>query len=272
MKNLKKCILILLATSVQFGCASYFKRQQCESINWFEHGQSVAMKGQWLNADTTVNECRKAEANIRESELDRGFKSGVQKYCSKENIFLKGKDGDFFSQDICNGPELQVLITEHQRGIEEYCAKENGFNAGASGKKYQNICPKKLENSFLLEYKKGRKKYIDALISNKKDEIQGLEMQLVTKRNDLSYARGAVSSLESQKNLLDAQKNNAIALKNTAMTDLLDAQINNLNTNLMNSRTTLSQSESEVKKMESRKSTLQKEISELQAELPGLGF
>ena len=270
MKDLTKCFLILLAASAQFGCASYFKRQQCESINWFEHGQSVAMKGQWLNADPTVNECRKAEANIRESELDRGFKSGVQKYCSKENIFLTGKNGDFFSQDICNGPELQVLTTEHQRGVEEYCTKENGFSAGASGKKYQNICPKKLENNFLAEYKKGRKKYIDALISNKRDEIRGLEIQLVTKRNDLSYARGAVSSLESQKNLLDAQKNNALALKNTAMTDLLDSQINNLNTNLINSRSTLTQTENEVKRMEAKKETLEKEISSLQAELPGL--
>lgn len=265
-----KFFLIVTSASAQLGCASYFKRQQCESINWFEHGQSVAMKGQWLNADRMVNECRKAEADVREADLDRGFKSGVQKYCTGANVFMIGKNGDFFSQDICEGPQLSVLLNEHQRGVAEYCAKENGFNAGASGKKYQNICPKKLEDTFLVEYKKGRKKYIQALIENKKEEIQGLETKLASKRNDLSYARGTVASLESQKTLLDVQKNSALALKNTAMTDLLDSQINNLNTNLINSKASLNQTETEVKNLESKKETLRKEISTLQAELPGL--
>ena len=78
-------LLIVLLTMQMFGCASYFKRKECEKINWFDHGQSVAMRGDRLNADKAVNECRKVEADISETQLDLGFKSGMQKYCDPTN-------------------------------------------------------------------------------------------------------------------------------------------------------------------------------------------
>ncbi|HEY1079150.1 MAG TPA: DUF2799 domain-containing protein, partial [Bdellovibrio sp.] len=80
---MKKIFALILALSTT-GCANYFIKKDCESTNWFEHGQKVAQSGKWLNADKKVMDCRRVEAEIQESQLDQGFKSGVQKYCNND--------------------------------------------------------------------------------------------------------------------------------------------------------------------------------------------
>ncbi len=96
---MKRVLLFLLMLSLT-SCASYFKRKECESINWFEHGKKVAMRGEWLNSDKTVSECRKVEAHIQESQLDQGFKNGMERYCSPTAAYMTGKGGDLFSRDL----------------------------------------------------------------------------------------------------------------------------------------------------------------------------
>lgn len=263
-------LLTLLIALQLTGCASYFKKQSCEAINWFEHGQSVALRGQWLNADATVNECRKVEADIRESDLDRGFKSGVAKYCSNSNVYIIGKNGDFFSRDLCEGPQIQVLLNEHQNGVRDYCAKSNGITAGASGKKYQNICPKDLETDFLKEYRKGRKKYVQTLIDSKSQEIRELDSEIVQKRNELSYARGSLSSLENQKSLLELQKSTAMNSNQVQLVTYFDAQLSSLTSDLNIKRSSVSNLQRDLDTLEAQKAARQKEISEFKAELPGL--
>lgn len=263
--------LILFSIALQqIGCASYFKRQSCESINWFEHGQKVAMQGQWLNADETVRDCRKADADIGESDLDRGFKSGVAKYCSASNTYKIGKNGDLFSRDICEGPEIQVLLAKHQEGIRDYCAKENGFSVGTSGKKYNQICPKDLESGFLEEYRKGRKKYVHALIESKSQEIHRLDSEASQKKHDLSYARGSLSSLENQKTTLESLKSQAKATNQNQLVAPYDSQLEALNIDVSKQRSEVSAIQQDLNSIETKKSTLQNEISAFKEELPGL--
>ncbi|WP_347357368.1 DUF2799 domain-containing protein [Bdellovibrio sp.] len=269
MKSVSKSLLFVLTLSL-VGCTSYFKRKSCEEINWFEHGQKVAMRGQWLNADNTLNECRKVEAEIQESQLDRGFKSGVEKYCIGANSYLLGKSGDLFSRDICEGPQINVLISEHQRGIRDYCAKSNGFTAGTSGKRYQNVCPKELEPSFLPEYRKGRRKYVQSLIDSKDKQVRSIDMDITAKRNSLSFAKGSLHMLESQKTNLEHQKNSALSSKQSYLVTHFEAQIQSLDSDLSIKRSEVSNLENDIRSLESNRDKLNSEITSFREELPSL--
>ncbi|UXR64121.1 DUF2799 domain-containing protein [Bdellovibrio bacteriovorus] len=269
MKPVSKIIFVVLMLQLA-GCASYFKKKSCEEINWFEHGQKVAMRGQWLNADTTLNECRKVEADIQESQLDRGFKSGVEKYCVGTNTYILGKGGDLFSRDLCEGPQINVLISEHQKGIRDYCAKSNGFTAGTSGKRYQNVCPKDLESGFLPEYRKGRRKYVQSLIDSKDKQVRSIDMDIAAKRNSLSFAKGSLHMLESQKNNLESQKNAAVSAKQPYLVTHFSAQIQSVDTDLSMKRSEVSNLEGDLRNLESSRDKLNQEINSYREELPSL--
>lgn len=186
--------LFALLVATQSGCASYFKRKDCESKNWFEYGQSVAMSGRRLTGDTFVAECRAVEAEFSEVELDRGFKQGMSKYCEPTQAFATGKAGDFFSVDMCDGSNPRALQERHKAGVNEYCLKSNGYAAGAGGRVYNGICPKNLEPAFLPEYRRGRKKYLAVLVNENEKKILDLERDAI----DLERQRN-MKSLEAQR-------------------------------------------------------------------------
>ncbi len=264
-----KRVLMALAALNLVACASYFKRKECESTNWFEHGKSVALRGEWLNSDKLVGECRKVDADIQESQLDQGFKNGMQRYCTPDNSYRTGKDGDLFSRDLCEGPEISRLLQSYHRGVTDYCAKTNGQNAGASGKKYQNICPKELEPGFLVEYRKGRKKYVQAMISTRESDILDIDAQLSNKRNQLSFTQVRVNSLEGQKSSLEAQKTFASS-GNMSQIGYLDGRIAALDHDLTTARNEVFSQQSEISTLEKNRSTKMSEIANFKAEIPGL--
>lgn len=265
---MKRIAFLFIALNLT-ACSSYFKRQQCEDINWFEHGKKVAMKGQWLNADTTVNECRKVQADISESQLDKGFKSGMAEYCSNTNAYNTGRSGDFFLREICEGPQINVLIAEHKRGLGEYCAKTNGYQAGTSGKKYLNICPKEVEPAFLKEYRKGRLKFVKALIDVKQTDVQQLESKMTNVKSSLNYEKGRLDGLERQKNYLESQRN-FMTDEKSAQRRFLEDQITNLNSDVSTLRNKIYSSESDVSNLEKQRNTTLEEIATLKTEIPSL--
>jgi hypothetical protein len=176
-------VLVLTQTT---GCVSYFKRKDCESKNWYEYGQKVALSGKRLSGDGFLTECRKVEAAINEGELDRGFKQGMAEYCQPTQVFALGKSGEFFSADMCDGSNVRVLTERHKAGVTEYCQKNNGYTAGATGKVYNSICPKELEPAFLPEFKRGRKRYLSTMVIENEKKINDLEreaMNLERERN-----------------------------------------------------------------------------------------
>ncbi|MEK2646993.1 DUF2799 domain-containing protein [Bdellovibrio sp. BCCA] len=263
-----RILLIALALNLT-ACASYFKKKECESVNWFEHGKKVALRGEWLNSDKLVNECRKVEAEIQESQLDQGFKSGMQKYCSPSYAYQVGKSGDFYSREVCEGPQINVLLAEHKKGVKDYCAKSNGQNAGASGKKYQNICPKDLEPAFLAEYRKGRKRYVQAMISSRESDIHEIETKIASRRADLSYNQGRLGSLEGEVSALEAQRN-FTPIANSSQRSYLDGRISSLSTDVSSLRSTVSGIQIDINNLDRERKTKMDEIKEFKAELPSL--
>lgn len=182
MENMKKVLLSGVLLAVAFttsSCTNWMIRQECEKVNWYEHGYKVAMSGKRLSGDAEVDRCRKAEYDLPEQQLDLGFKAGMSNYCKPEIVYATGKSGDFFNTDLCDPGQANPLRARHAEGVRAYCAAGNAYGAGASGKKYQSICPQDLEPAFLPEYKRGRKKYLNTLISQAQRQEQQLDRQLL---------------------------------------------------------------------------------------------
>lgn len=193
-----KIYIFLVAAAFLSSCQSYFTRKSCESTNWFDYGMKVALEGRRLTGDQWVNECYKADADVAESDLDRGFKAGMAKYCLPATVYQIGKDGNFFSEEMCVGNGLSNLRALHQKGVLEYCDKANGYAAGAKGKEYNKICPGELEKAFLPEFNRGRRKYLSTVLTQNQNEIRDLENQSARLQNELNYKRGVLIGLQAR--------------------------------------------------------------------------
>jgi prefoldin subunit 5 len=173
-----KVIMLMLATIMATGCASYFKRKECNKINWFDHGKGIAMKGKRVDEDTMVKECQKVEADVQWGDLDSGFKSGMATYCDKETVFNMGKDGEKFNKRMCDGPGQRKLVAKHKAGVRIFCRADNGYRVAAKGWVYNQICPEDLEKNFMTEYDKGRKVYLKGMIDEKSQEMARLRVDV----------------------------------------------------------------------------------------------
>lgn len=193
MKNLLILSLLLLS-----GCASYMKRQSCEATNWFEYGQSVALDGRRLSGDQFILECQRAESDIDESDLDRGFKAGLAKYCLPEVVLQTGKSGKFFNEEMCTGMGLNNLRVQHRTGVLQYCDRSNGYSAGTKGDPYNKICPIELEKAFLPEFNRGRKRFLSAKISQNNSQIQELSREGSKLQSEITFKKGMKLALEAR--------------------------------------------------------------------------
>lgn len=167
------------------GCANYFLRKSCNAINWYQHGYDLAMKGQRPSNDDTLNNCRKAEAEIGEAKLDQGFKAGMAQYCRPEIVFQTGKKGENFNLDLCDPGQGRVLLAEHRKGVKEFCQADNGFGVGSSGRVYNKICPPEMEKAFLKEFNRGRKKYLQTMVTENMSRTQDLDRDISSKDQEL---------------------------------------------------------------------------------------
>lgn len=211
---MKNFILVFFIMPLM-SCASYFKKKECEQANWFEQGERIALSGKWLKADEFVSTCRQAEANISESQLDQGFKSGKAKYCHPDNAKIVGRKGEILNESLCDGPESLATMKSYQQGIAQYCAASNGFLAGQSGVVYNHVCPQNLEPEFMIEYKKGRTSYLQNRIQNEQLELNKMQSQL-----DLQKV--LISNLQNQESGIEAQITNnntlmALATENASL-------------------------------------------------------
>jgi hypothetical protein len=194
MKPLISFSLIVLLS----GCASYMKRQTCESTNWYDYGEKVALEGRRLSGDQFILECKQADADVAEADLDRGFKQGMERYCLPEQAFQTGKNGHFFSEEMCTGMGLNNLRIQHHNGVLQYCDRSNGYNAGSKGAPYNKICPIELEKTFLPEFNRGRKRYLQTVISQNNAQIQDLNREIDRNQSRLTFKQGLRLGIQSR--------------------------------------------------------------------------
>jgi hypothetical protein len=174
--NRKRLISLMLGAFFLTSCTSYFVRKDCEKLNWYQVGYDAALRGDRISNDDTVSKCRKVEADISESQLDVGFKAGMSRYCQPDGVYQTGKSGDLFNTDFCEPGQLSILRKRHEEGLKAYCS--DGMTAGLSGKKYKSVCQSQLEKTFLPEYRKGRKKYLQGMIQNAETKLRDNSLQI----------------------------------------------------------------------------------------------
>jgi hypothetical protein len=194
--ELMKKIFLLFMVLILASCASYFKRKECAATNWFDYGEKIALDGRRVTGDPFVTECVKAEGEIDDVALDRGFKTGLEKYCQPDTVFQIGKNGSFFSTEMCEGGSLTALKSRHRAGVLAYCQKANGYSVGAKGTPYNKICPVDLEAAFLPEFNRGRKKYLNAEYSENEKQISQLDREANQLQIDLKRKTQEYQSLQ----------------------------------------------------------------------------
>jgi flagellar biosynthesis chaperone FliJ len=250
-------MLSLSILAILFSGCSMFTRSRCEKVNWFERGQSLALKGQYPQSDAQLKECRKVKAEIDEGELDRGFKRGRELYCTPERAFLTGKEGNTFATDICDQSLAKGLLRKHAEGVRGYCTPETGKQLGASGKEYNAICPADLETNFKAAYSKARRGYLEGL-------IPGLQQQIQQKQNQISSAKSQLMFLQGQKIVYSAQLASAQGRDSMAPETMhLRSQVDDLESKISQQNHSIQSSENEIDSITNRISNIQGEIAGL---------
>jgi hypothetical protein len=263
--------LLLITSALSLvSCASYMKRKECEKVNWFEHGKQVAMRGSWLNADPLLNECRKVEAEISETQVDQGFKNGVSVYCTPTRAEMIGKSGDLYSRDLCEGPSITSLLAAFKKGQNDYCQKSNGYLAGISGKKYQNVCSADQEKGFLPEYRKGRKSYLTTRVNDISLEIDNLGPKISSAQSSNAYLDSRLTYLEGTRGMLEARRGSAIASQDFTESNMLASELSTLDGQISNQRSQLQQGQAEAARLEGDRERLSKQLSDYKEELATL--
>ena len=122
------------------------------------------------------------EAKLGKKNLFRGY----QEQCQKYGISLNKK-------------QFEKGRTE---GLKVFCVKKKGYHHGLSGRTYNNICPKDLENLFLTGYKEGARKCLfdkaksDALYGQEKSFEKNSCLKLEGNSNEKEYNKGYKAGLK----------------------------------------------------------------------------
>lgn len=180
-----RLIVLMIPFTTLNGCMSYFIRKDCEAKNWYQHGFELAMKGQRISNDDYTQQCRKAEAEISEAQLDQGFKAGMSNYCKPDVVFQTGKNGENLNLDLCDPGQTKFLKARHTEGIRAYCDPQNGYAVGAAGKAYSKVCPDDLEKKFMPEFNRGRKKYLQAMVNETQNKVSDLDRRANDKEREV---------------------------------------------------------------------------------------
>lgn len=250
--------VMLVSVWVFFSGCAWMTRNTCEKVNWFERGQSLALKGQYPANDTQLKQCRKVKADIDEDQLDLGFKRGRDLYCHPERAFITGKEGQAFATDICDQSSVKGLLRKHAEGVRAFCAPASGKQLGASGAAYNTICPSDLEAPFKTAYSKARKGYLQG-------QLPGLNNQIDQKRREINQSKNELMYLEGQRVILASQLSSARSKDPmSSRTQDLDSRVDTLENQIRNKQNAISSDERAI-------SELMGKISVTEGEIAGLG-
>lgn len=253
MKLFNYVLILLTMTS----CTSALKKQ-CESTNWHEYARSVAMRGDRLDQDQFINNCRKEEVEINSAVLDKGFKVGMKDYCRPQTAYEIGKNGGKLNRDFCDTHEFEMMAKKYQEGLGLYCSADSAFDLGASGKIYTGVCSPENEKALMPGYKKGRKQFLQLSINQNKSKILDFDREIQMMNQDLNRLTYQLSMIPQPE-----QRYN-YATKKYETEDNYEWQRDSLNTQIR-------QANEKLKNSQNQKSDLQKEIYQFEKELISLG-
>ncbi len=172
----KWIVTTIIGSMILTGCSSCMIKQECEKVNWFEHGKKVALQGKYLEEDDQVLRCKKVD-EISHSQIDKGFKEGRDQYCTLENIYQNALLGTPVNFRMCEGMSLKNMQAKFAEGTKLFCTADSGYRYGSGGETYKNVCSPEQEKQFMPSYHKGRSTYLTSFIKDKNDLLQTLQKQ-----------------------------------------------------------------------------------------------
>ncbi len=267
LKNVMRLTLLVSALVSMTACASYFLRKDCEKTNWFQHGQDVAMKGQSLENDNFVNQCRKVEAQIGERALDEGFKKGRATYCEPVTAFQTGKRGEPFASEMCDGGNLRNLRAHHALGVKEFCQVTNGETAGATGVPYKNVCPKDLEAKFMVEFKKGRKRFLAAEVESRETQIQDIDEELTSLDHDRENKTYQLASIRGPQKVTINRARSGSSYASTSVDQVTVAEDDSVKMQRESIQRDIDQLNWQMRDKRARKEQIREEVRKLRSEM-----
>lgn len=242
-------------------CSSCQIKKQCENTNWFEYGQSISEKGQYLEEDDFVKQCKEYEI-YDFVKTDLGFKSGREKLCNYPRIEELGTLGEKVNFKFCDGLSMNKMLDHHKKGLQSFCVQQVGYSYGSSGKVYQEVCSKEQELVFLPAYLGGRKEFLgkekkrlqDSLFRLRQD-IQSLnrsELNLQSDYNLISHIQDCkTKKIYNQQSLKDEMKlvcEEPDYIKNRKQS--LQSQLNSLRSEISSNQRKLEANEQSLEKIE----------------------
>jgi len=265
---MKLRILAISSILLLASCSSYFVRKECEKVNWFQHAQDVAMRGQRLDEDARIKACEKANTDINSGELDRGFKLGMQNYCKLETARQKGASGEFFNYEFCEHGLKSRLKAQHNEGLKSFCQPENALTFASTGGVYKQQCPPEAEKNFMVSYRKGRQVYL-------KNKIASLNSQISSHNDLIQQKQNETHQLERR--LLRLPQNTVVSKKKTydknTNTMVEDVSVNEdpeIASQRSNLEYKIDQLHREIKIMQGEQAGFRSEIHTLNGELDSL--
>ena len=204
--------LFLLGNSFLTGCVSVLK-ENCEKTNWFEHSRDVALDGRYLEEDRLIKSCKDIDTT-NATQLDLGFKSGRERYCSYEGFLRRGEAGDLVNFKMCDELILRQMQERYGHGLARFCTGDVGYTYGASGKVYKKVCFKDQENVFLPKYFQGRKEFLQKSISQAQVDISALTVLQNNMEPQIDLITSEIRSLPSPQECLSIEVYNEQTKKN----------------------------------------------------------
>ncbi len=188
-------LFLILSFLMSASCSSYFTRKGCEKVNWFQHAHDVAMRGQRLEEDDRLKQCEKAETDINSSELDRGFKLGMENYCKPDTAHAKGANGDSFNYDFCDSNVTNRLRARFAEGLKKFCAPDYAYTFASKGGVYKEQCPKDMEGAYMPKYRKGRQVYLRNKIASNEAAISSIDGEIRSEQSRATQITYMMASL-----------------------------------------------------------------------------
>ncbi|QNM95796.1 DUF2799 domain-containing protein [Chitinimonas koreensis] len=113
-----KRIVLLASLALLGGCAA-MSEAECRSGDWYGVGERDGREGRSSQLGAYAEACQKVAVMPDAGEYSRGRERGLRAYCTPENGYHEGRNGQSYG-GVC-APELQAaFLREYERGRERY--------------------------------------------------------------------------------------------------------------------------------------------------------
>jgi hypothetical protein len=265
MKVLSAVFALLMLSS----CASYFKRQSCESTDWYKHGHQFAMSGQRLDSDPFLKECKQVEAMIDHAAVDKGFKAGMAAYCKEDVAYQKAFEGENYNYDFCESNKFTKLRASFDSGRRKLCST-GGYQFGAKGKKYAGQCSQLGEAAFLKNYNRGRRVYLNNEIRIAQDEIYSNNRKIQNLNYEVGRLNNQLMRLGSGNVIVKERKYDEFS--NTYREEVRVEKDHSVQHEITSLKNRISSKNAEINSLRNKQSSLEERIRSFKRELATLEY